>query len=83
MEYIPSDYQTCMNKYKKDRFFEITNSPYDRLWILPTTMLSENETFDELDEEATTAQIRTAFKKMYKNKSTNKKMLTSFARSVA
>lgn len=83
MEYIAEDYESAVAKFRKDRFYEISDSPYDRLWVLPTNVMEETNNLEELDTEATTAQIRTAFKKMYRSKSNNKKMMTSFARTVA
>ena len=83
MEYLDCDYESAVAKFRKDRFYEIANSPYDRLWVLPTNVMEETNDLEELDTEATTAQIRTAFKKMYRSKSNNKKMMTSFARTVA
>ena len=83
MKYLDCDYESAVAKFRKDRFYEIANSPYDRLWVLPTNVMEETNDLEELDTEATTAQIRTAFKKMYHSKSNNKKMMTSFARTVA
>jgi len=83
MNYIGKDFELAVSKFRKDRFYEIVDSPYDRLWVLPTNVMEETNNLEELDTEATTAQIRTAFKKMYRAKSNNKKMMTSFARTVA
>lgn len=83
MDYIGQDYVAAMDKYKKQKYMEITNSPYDKLWVLPTNLVKSDESFDELDDEATTSQIRSAFKKMYKGRQQNKKMLTSFAKTIA
>ena len=83
MKYINEDVNAVHSKFKKEKFYEIKNSPYDALYVLPANTQETGDELDKLDEEATTSQIRTAFKKMNKGKSANKRMLNSFARTVA
>ena len=83
MKYMNEDVNAVHSKFKKEKFYEIKNSPYDALYVLPANTQETGDELDKLDEEATTSQIRTAFKKMNKGKSANKRMLNSFARTVA
>ena len=83
MKYMTEDVNAVHSKFKKEKFYEIKNSPYDALYVLPANTQETGGELDKLDEEATTSQIRTAFKKMNKGKSANKRMLNSFARTVA
>ena len=83
MKYMTEDVHAVHSKFKKEKFYEIKNSPYDALYVLPANTQETGGELDKLDEEATTSQIRSAFKKMNKGKSANKRMLNSFARTVA
>ena len=83
MKYMNEDVNAVHSKFKKEKFYEIKNSPYDALYVLPANTQETGDELEKLDEEATTSQIRTAFKKMNKGKSANKRMLNSFARTVA
>tara|TARA_B100002019_G_scaffold81121_1_gene70048 strand:- start:7413 stop:9548 length:2136 start_codon:yes stop_codon:yes gene_type:complete len=83
MKYMTEDVNAVHSKFKKEKFYEIKNSPYDALYVLPANTQDTGDELDKLTEEATTSQIRTAFKKMNKGKSANKRMLNSFARTVA
>jgi len=83
MKYINQDVNAVHAKFKKEKFFQIDDSPYDVLYVLPSTAQETGDELDKLGEQATTSQIRTAFKKMNKGKSANKRMLNSFAKTVA
>ena len=82
MEYHKDHYEEAVKKFRKNKFYECKDSPYDRLYIMPTSNLTEENTLDDLKEDATKSQIGSAFKKMFKNKANNKKMLTSFAETI-
>ena len=58
-------------------------SGFDKLFILPSTNTTDDHSMEELDDGATKAQIRSAFKKMFKGKASNKRLLTSFSKTVA
>ena len=53
------------------------NSGYDAYFALSSTVLAEDAEF-EVDEDATTAQIKKAFVKSLKPKKLNKKVLGEF-----
>ena len=55
---------------------------YDVLYGIASNKLNENDEF-EVKENATKAQIRSAFKKNLKVKGTNKKVLSSFVDMIA
>ena len=77
------DYTDQMKKrWSKERFWEIKNNGYSALYAIASTTLNESDDF-EVAEDATNAQIRTAFKKSLKAKATNKKVLSSFISMVA
>ena len=64
-------------KFKKNQFITFTGTGFDQFNVLPTTSLSQDETF-EVEEGATNAKIKSAFVKMLAKKKTNKKLLSSF-----
>ena len=70
------------DKFKKEKFVEITESKYDVLYVLPTNNLEESESID-VEDGAELKQIRAAFKKLYKGKNSNKKMLSSLSKTIA
>ena len=55
---------------------------YDEFYLMSTRSLSLDTDF-EVDEGASKAKIRTAFKKSLGNKSVNKKILASFVDMVS
>ena len=81
--YFKGSWEEASASYKKNRFFEMDNSGFDKLFILPSTNTTDDHSMEELDEGATKAQIRSAFKKMFKGKASNKRLLTSFSKTVA
>jgi hypothetical protein len=68
--------------WKKNRSFIIKDNGYDALYAMSSTSLNESDDF-EVSDDATNAQIRTAFKKSLKAKTLNKKILSSFIEYVA
>ena len=81
--YFKGSWEEASASYKKNRFFEMEGSGFDKLFILPSTNTTDDHSMDELNEGATKAQIRSAYKKMFKGKASNKRLLTSFSKTVA
>ena len=69
-------------KFRKDKFVEITESEYDVLYVMPTNTLEDSESID-VEDGAEIKEIRAAFKKLYKGKGSNKKMLSSLSKTIA
>ena len=69
-------------KWRKDKSWEFNNVGYDSLYFLANNNLSSSTDFD-IEEAASKAQITKAFKTMLKSKTTNKKILSSFATVVS
>jgi len=81
--YVGGHYdENTRKRWKKERSFILKGKGYDELYALSSTSLNENDEF-EVAEDATKAQIRTAFKKSLKAKAMNKKVLSSFISMVA
>jgi hypothetical protein len=68
--------------WKKDGSYEIKQSKYDSLYVISSSNLSENAAFS-IDTNASLNDIKTSFRKMLKAKTTNKKLLSSFASLVS
>ena len=66
-----------MKKIRKDKSYAITNSQYHTLFTIISNSLNNDTTFDVKDD-ATKAQIKSAFTKSLKSKSLNKKVLSKF-----
>ena len=69
-------------KWSKERSAILNTTGYDAMYAIASTSLNQSDDF-EVAEDATTAQIRAAFKKSLKSKAANKKILSSFATIVA
>ena len=81
-EYSDKQYQKIQNDWKKLRSFTITNSGYDAYFGLSASTLSQDAEF-EVAEDASKAQIKSAFVKSLKTKKLNKKVLGEFISLVA
>ena len=68
--------------WKKSKSFTITNSGYDAYFGLSSSALSQESEF-EVADDASKAQIKTAFVKSLKSKKMNKKVLGEFIELVA
>ena len=68
--------------WKKHKSFTIKNQGYDSFFVLSSNNLSNTTEF-EVAQDATKAQIRSAFKKSFNNKKMNKKVLGEFVEMVA
>ena len=69
-------------KWAKERSAILNTTGYDAMYAIASTSLNQSDDFQVADD-ATTAQIRAAFKKSLKSKAANKKVLSSFATMVA
>ena len=70
-------YETIHNDWKKMKSFTITESGYDAYFGISSSALSQDSEF-EVKEDATKAQIKSAFVKSLKTKKLNKKVLGEF-----
>ena len=75
-------YPVILNDWKKLKSFTITNSGYDAYFGMSSSALSQDADFD-VANDATKAQIKTAFVKSLKTKKLNKKVLGEFISLVA
>ena len=80
--FYPSDMETIMKKWRKEKCYEINALGYDSLYMISSSNLSDNSEFSVKDN-ATNTEIGKAFRKMLKAKTTNKKILSSFVSLVA
>jgi hypothetical protein len=76
------NYVKIQNDWKKLKSFTITNSGYDAYFGLSSSALSQDAEF-EVAEDATKAQIKSAFVKSLKTKKLNKKVLGEFVGLIA
>lgn len=74
--------QQVTQSWKKEKSYEIKNVGYDSLFAISSSSLSEDATFN-VSEDASTTEISKAFRGMLKKKTTNKKLLSSFATLVS
>ena len=75
-------YYKINSRWKKEKSFAIKNSGYHTYFGLSSSAL-DNETEFEVNDDATKAQIRSAFKKSLNGKKMNKKVLGEFIELVA
>ena len=80
--YSDKQYNVIQNDWKKMKSFTITNSGYDAYFGLSSSALSQDAEF-EVADDATKAQIKTAFVKSLKTKKLNKKVLGEFVGLIA
>ena len=71
------DFEKIQNDWRKLKTFNITKSGYDAYFGMSSSNLSQESEF-EVKEDATKAQIKSAFAKSLKNKKLNKKVLGEF-----
>lgn len=90
------DFRTCFNWYgfgnvsydeasaiyRKQQCVQFKDTGFDQFNVIAASSLSQDEEFN-VPEDATKAQIKSAFTKMLKKKKTNKKMLGSFVELIA
>ena len=77
------NFDTVMKTWRKQKSWELNTSVgYDSLYVISQTAMSSDTEFD-VESGAKTTEIRKAFRNMLKNKTVNKKILTSFASLVS
>ena len=76
------EYEKVMKKWKKVRSYNIKTSGYHSYFGLSANALANDDEF-EVKEDATKAQIKSAFVKSLKTKKMNKKVLGEFIELVA
>jgi len=74
--------EKIIKQWKKEKAVSIPNSSYKAYFTLSSSALSEDSEF-KVEDDATKAQIRNAFKKSLGAKKTNKKVLSQFIELVA
>ena len=77
-----SEYEKIKTDYRKEGCVQFKNTGFDQFNVIASTSLSQDEEFS-VPEDASKAQIKTAFVKMLGKKKTNKKLLSSFIGLVA
>jgi hypothetical protein len=75
--YYGDEYDKVMNSWKKEKAFTIKKSGYHSYFGLSANSLSQESEFSVADD-ATKAQIKSAFAKSLKSKKMNKKILGEF-----
>jgi len=77
------DFDSVMKKWRKQKSWEFNeNVGYDSLYVISQSSLSSDTEFN-VESGAKPTEIKKAFREMLKNKTVNKKILTSFASLVS
>jgi len=74
--------ENILKQWRKSKAVEMNPTGYDALYAIAATALSADTTFDVADD-ASIAEVRKAFRSTLKKKSSNKKLLSSFASLVS
>lgn len=74
--------EEAMKVWRKQKCWEFNNVGYDSWYVISSTSLTENTEFN-VAEDASKNEISKAFRSMLKAKTTNKKILNSFASLIA
>ena len=83
-EYDTVPMEKAQKAYRKDKYVALTNTGYNKLFVMPSNNQNDTEElWDDIKEDSTRAEITRTFKKMFKNKKSNKKMHNSFIETVA
>jgi hypothetical protein len=80
--YYGSDFDKVMNSWKKEKAFSIKKSGYHTYFGFSANALSQDSEFS-VSDDASKAQIKSAFVKSLKSKKMNKKILGEFVELVA
>jgi hypothetical protein len=80
--YIGDEYQKVMTRWKKERSFALTTSGYHTYFGISSSALNSDSEF-KVAEDASKAQIKSAFVKSLSSKKMNKKILGEFIELVA
>ena len=82
METYP-DYEKMKEQIKKGNL-SLTLNSYDKFFMIPQQHLSvDSDQLEQVEDGATKGEVSKAFRKMFKNKKTNKFMLSEFAKVIA
>jgi len=82
METYP-DYEVMKEQIKKGNL-SLTLNSYDKFFMIPQHHLSvDSDQLEQVEEGASKGEVSKAFRKMFKNKKTNKFMLSEFAKAIA
>ena len=76
------DHDAIMKQWRKQKSWELNGLGYDSLYVLGQTTLSSDVEFD-VEQGAKKTEISKSFRTMLKAKTTNKKILSSFATVVS
>lgn len=76
------DHDAVMKKWRKHKSWELNGLGYDSLYVMAQTTLSSDVEFD-VEQGAKKTEISKSFRSMLKAKTTNKKILSSFATVVS
>jgi hypothetical protein len=68
--------------FRKNQCITFKDTGFDQFNVIASTSLAQDEEF-KVEEDATKAQIKSAFVKMLGKKKTNKKILSSFVEMIA
>ncbi len=77
-----SSYDEVSAIYRKQSCVQFKDTGFDQFNVVAASSLAQDEEFN-VPEDATKAQIKSAFTKMLKRKKTNKKMLGSFVELIS
>lgn len=77
-----STFNKARELYKKSGFIEFQASGFDHLYGIQSSKLNVDTSF-EIKEDVSHAQLKSSFRKMFKNKKANKKLLTTFMGQIA
>ena len=80
--YVGDEYLKVMTRWKKERSFSITSSGYHTYFGISSSALNSDSEF-KVAEDASKAQIKSAFAKSLSSKKMNKKILGEFIQLVA
>jgi hypothetical protein len=80
--YTDGTYDKVMSRWRKERSFALTSSGYHTYFGISSSALNSDSEF-KVAEDASKAQIRTAFVKSLSSKKMNKKILGEFIQLVA
>ena len=77
-----SNYETVKAEYRKNQCISFKDTGFDQFNVIAASSLAQDEEFS-VPEDASKAQIKSAFVKMLGKKKTNKKLLGSFVELIA
>jgi hypothetical protein len=77
-----SNYETVKAEYRKNQCISFKDTGFDQFHVIAASSLAQDEEFS-VPEDASKAQIKSAFVKMLGKKKTNKKLLGSFVELIA